>query len=73
MPPFHKNATMLPSEAHTRTGFKIAVPALELLRKEYPMNIRLMGLRMSNLERIGGQKPPPDQHTVDDFFKAPER
>ncbi len=43
-------------------------PALALLHKELPLNIRLMGVRMSNLEKIGGTKPPPDQQTVRKFF-----
>lgn len=47
---------------------QICSAALELLAKELPLNIRLMGLRMSNLEGVAGTRPPPDQHTVDDFF-----
>ena len=44
--------------------------ALDLLRKEYPLNIRLMGLRMSNLlqEGVSCTPLPPSQTTLGDFF-----
>jgi len=44
--------------------------ALELLRKEYPLNIRLMGLRMSNLlqEGVSCTPLPPSQTTLGHFF-----
>ena len=44
--------------------------ALDLLRKEYPLNIRLMGLRMSNLlqEGVSCTPLPPSQTTLGNFF-----
>ena len=44
--------------------------ALELLRKEYPLNIRLMGLRMSNLlqDGVSSIALPPSQTTLGHFF-----
>jgi nucleotidyltransferase/DNA polymerase involved in DNA repair len=55
--------------AHTDDKDRIYSAALQLLRKEYPLNIRLMGIRMSNLVQDGSaaMRLPSTQPTLHFF------
>jgi hypothetical protein len=61
--------------SHTADVETMMSGALALLRKEFPLKIRLMGLRMSNLLQHGSSvcPLPPSQTTLRDFFGSGTR